>query len=216
MNDRSLVIWGCGGHSRVVADTARELGWHISARVFAPAQQSKLSADLIAAEHVDEVFAIMRQRSIRSVALGFGECAGRLMIAERVQDSGFTLETLVHPTAWVSPNAALGKGAFVGAGAVVEAGAMIGDYTIVNTRAIVCHDSTIGRACHICPGAIVAGAVSVGDLSWIGAGAVLRDRVTIPATTFIGCGSVVVKSIVAAGMAYGNPASVRKPCPAIF
>lgn len=216
MTLKRLAIWGVGGHSRVVADTARALGWTVDAFIEAPASQAECSPGVIRATSLQEALSAVRASDLGAVALGFGQCVGRSLVGPAILDFKFVAPAMVHPSAVVSPSARLGRGVYIGAGAVVESGAAIGDFAIVNSRAVICHDSTIGVASHVCPGAVVAGACAIGDRCWIGAGCTVRDHIRIMGGTLVGCGSVVVKSIDSPGTVFGNPARYIKPAPRVF
>lgn len=206
-----VVIWGASGHALVVAEMISGCGrYQIAGFVDGvdPARRGEPfceSTVLGGEEGLHE----MMSHGVRHVALGFGHCSGRLMVARRARAMGFGLLTLVHPSAIVSPTAVLGEGTVVMAGAVIEAACRIGEACIINSRAVVCHESTVGDGTHICPGVCVGGRTSIGARSWIGIGSTLRDKVKIGDATLVGAGSVVVRDLPEQVIAYGNPARIR-------
>jgi UDP-3-O-[3-hydroxymyristoyl] glucosamine N-acyltransferase len=107
------------------------------------------------------------------VAIGNPEVRRRL--AESLCSGGYTLATLIHPTAYVSPSAQLQKGCCIEPLAVVQTGAAIGTATFVASGAVVRHNATIGDFCHIdCNAVVETGAV-------------------VPAKTKISCNAVFRK-----------------------
>ena len=66
---------------------------------------------------------------------------------------------------------------------------------IVNTGAIVEHDSTIGEFSHVAVGSVVCGGVSVGERTLIGANATVIQEKKIGRCCIIGAGSIIRKSV---------------------
>jgi sugar O-acyltransferase (sialic acid O-acetyltransferase NeuD family) len=123
-------------------------------------------------------------------------------------DVGFFIPNIISPSACVSKYATLGRGIFIGNNTVVNIGSKICDCAIINTGAIVEHDTVIGPFAHIAPGVVLGGGVSVGQRTHIGAGSVVKQKVHIGQNSMIGMGSVVLHSITDATLAYGNPCKV--------
>jgi len=211
-NLKPVAIWGAGGHSKVVAASLPIHEMCVACYIESPPSNTK--QDLSSTTHVIlesnpiSVLAELQKRNIRHVILGFGNCRGRLELGNLISNSGFELElvTIVHPTAVIADSVKIGIGVFIGAGCVIDPDVTIGDYSILNHRAVVCHESTIGRACHICPGVTIAGRCAVGDSTWLGVGSTCRDRIQIGERVFVGSGSNVVSDIAPGSLAFGNPA----------
>lgn len=195
-----LLILGGGGHGRVVAEIARDLGLGDFARLDDdPAVTGVLGPLACCAEPG------LRQRYSRAlVAIGQGPL--RLQWLDRLQQLGFACPPLVHPTAWVSPTAQLGAGTVVMPQAAVMAGSQLGQGCIVNTCASVDHDCLLADGVHVCPGAHLAGAVVVGRCSWIGIGASVIQGLTIGDDVTVGAGAAVVHDLVDGITAVGIPA----------
>lgn len=82
----------------------------------------------------------------------------------------------------------------------------IGFNNIINTGAIIEHESVIGDHNHISIGALIAGRCKIGNRCLIGAGAVLKDNISICDDVLIGAGSVVINDILFSGTYVGSPA----------
>ncbi len=202
---QKLYIWGAGGHAKVVADAARLSGlWAICGFVD------------VFPERYGEIFCgapILREAEIPAgsrVIVGFGHCARRLALARELQANGFTLVTLIHPAASVSPSAKLAEGVFVGAGAVIDPGCQIGLAAIINNGAIICHDTVIGDGTHVAPGAALAGGIRVGRRAWLGLGCRVIENTSVGDDAMLGAGAVAVNDIPAHTLAIGCPAKVRR------
>lgn len=196
----TLLIFGAGGHGRVVADAALLAGqWP---RVLASDRDpARCSGELLAgvallpagqavpaatAIHVAIGNAISREREVAALA-------GRLV-------------SIVHPRAAVSPFAELGAGCFVAAQAVLAPRARLGVSVIVNHGAVVDHDVTVGDFCHIAPLVALGGGVQIGRRVLVGSGAAILPGVHIADDVVVGAGAVVADHLPEPGVYAGVPA----------
>jgi len=205
-----LVIWGTGGHARVVADIVRN-GTEYELIGFlddlAPERHGQRFCDapiLGGGETLDE----LRGRGIRHVILGVGDNATRRKLAGVVVARQFVLGLAIHPRATIASDVRIGAGTVVAAGAVVNPNATLGENVIVNTCASVDHDCVVGNTVHLSPGARLAGTVQIGDETWIGLGAVVLEGRSVGLRTLVGAGAVVTRSLPSNVVAYGAPAKV--------
>jgi UDP-perosamine 4-acetyltransferase len=206
-----LLIWGGGGHGKVVADLVRAVGGIVIG--FVDAAPEKLGQPVepgggyvVLAQ--DDLIARVKGGAlpdgVDAVALAVGHNATRLACLGVL--NGFATSALVHPSAVVSPSAQLGRGTVVFPAAVVNAAARIGDAAIINSGAIVEHDCVVGDGAHVSPGAVLTGGVSVGARSWIGAGATVVPGVRIGADVVVGAGAVVLRDVPDGATVAGVPA----------
>lgn len=105
----------------------------------------------------------------------FGNNELRMRWAQQIVASGYTVPTLVHPTAYVSPTARLGQGTAVLPKAVVNAHAVTGANCIINCGAILDHDCTVCEGAHIGLGAILKTGCRVEPLAKIEAAVVVME-----------------------------------------
>lgn len=202
MADR-LIVLGSGGHAKVVIEAA-----------LARREREIIILDDSAAATDRSIFGIgisgdrTRLADLRDspVALGIGDNRGRGELIDWLRSVGHSLETIVHPSAFVATSVKMGEGVFVSAGATVIAEARIGDGVIVNTGASVDHDCVIGEAAHIAPGVHLCGNVRIGARTLVGVGSSVRPGLTVCDDVVLGAGSVVVRDIVEPGTFAGNPA----------
>ena len=205
-----LIIYGAGGHARVVADVARACGVAISLMVDdAPSADAIDGVPVRAAAEFD-----VQVAAPFSFVVGIGNNAVRQRLFLELKKFGEAL-TLVHPFTSISPRAALGQGTVIMPGVMVNTGATIHDNVILNTSCSIDHDCVIGSHAHICPGVRLAGTVTVGAGTMIGTGAVVIPGIRIGENCTIGAGSVVVRDIPDGSVAYGSPARVRTGVPAV-
>lgn len=197
----ALLIFGAGGHGRVVADAARAegaTGLLASDRNHGLCQGELLPGIALRLPNTPSV----TQAKALHVAIGHNTARERESKALGVQ----RLHTVCHPAASVSPFAQLGAGSFVAAQAVVAPGAELGLGVIVNHGAVVDHDCRVGDFAHIAPGAVLGGGVRIGTRVLLGSGAVVQPGLTVVADAVIGSGAVVCQNIDTPGTYVGVPA----------
>lgn len=196
--DKGIVLYGAGGHSKVVVEILRCMGMHVSCIV----DDNPISGEY------NGIPVKSTLDSYEKLIVSIGNCAVRRKIANKVRAGGFF--TAIHPSAIIAPGVEIGEGTVVCAGAIIQPGAKIGKHCIVNTRSVVEHDVKMGDFVHIASGATVCGAVEIGNGTWVGAGSVVKQCIRIGCDTMIGAASVVVKDIPDNVVAYGNPCRIKK------
>jgi sugar O-acyltransferase (sialic acid O-acetyltransferase NeuD family) len=217
MSNSTFVVWGGGGHGKVVADLVRACGHAVAGFIDADAAKIGRTVDpgggTVVLREAEFLAGVGRDAGLPdcadALALAIGDNAARqrgLAILERC-----VVPPLVHPSAVVSRWAAVGRGTVVFAGAIVNSDARIGAAVIVNSAAVVEHDCIVGDGAHVSPGAVLAGGVRVGERTWIGAGATVIQGVAIGADVTVGAGAVVIRDVPDGLTVAGVPArSIRR------
>lgn len=200
----ALLILGCGGHGRVVADAGLDCGYDDLAFLDDGGGPPGRASPYPVLGPMS-LLATLAERWPHAIA-AIGDGGRRLALFDELRRAGFATPSLVHPSALVSRGARVGEGVFVAPGAIINTGARIADAVIVNTGARIDHDCEIGTATHIAPGATLSGNVTVGRNSWVGTGVSIRQGVRIGDHVTIGVGAAVVSDILVAGTYVGVPA----------
>lgn len=196
----NLVIFGCGGHARSVADVAVTSGWKDIIFVDPKAQpEEKIMGFSVINEYLAD------RPDDTDFFIGIGDNIQRDSLFNRIIQSGFSPVNIISPNAHISKYAKLGFGIFVGNNAHIGPEATIHHNSIINTHAVIEHECEIGYHVHIAIGALVAGRSKIGSGCFIGAGAIIRDGTKIHANTVIGAGGVVVSDIIEEGTYVGIP-----------
>jgi UDP-perosamine 4-acetyltransferase len=200
-----LIVVGGGGHAKVALDVLRLMA---SMTVIGVADPAAAGSTILGIPVLggDEVLAGLRDRGIAAAFVAIGDNGKRQRLGATLQEMGFVLPVILHPSAIVSPSAQIGAGSAIMAGAKIGPDAVIGELAIINTGAIVEHDVRVGIAAHVAPGCALAGCVRVGDRALIGIGSAARPGVWIGDDVTVGAGSTVVTDLSDGIVVAGNPA----------
>ena len=201
---KTLVIIGAGGHGRVVADCAQQLGTYRKIIFLDDCyNKSKNSGDWPIVGLVEE-FPQYLENSDFIVA--FGNNCLRAEVNKKLEDAKANIISLLHPFATISPNTLIGKGVVICANAAINVGTQIADGCIINTGATVDHDCKLQSYVHVAPGVNSAGGVNINKFSWLGIGSTVIESLTLAENTQIGAGAVVTQSTQANSLYLGVPA----------
>lgn len=197
-----IVVYGAGGHGKVVAEVVRALGLELLGFVddFQPVGTRLLGSAVLAPG------AGLAGLGATQVALALGDNRKRAAQAERVIAAGLAVGTFVHPRAWVSPTASLGPGTVVMAGAVVNAEARVGAGVILNTGCVVEHECVVGDYAHLSPNSALGGRARVGARAHVGLGASILPSAEVGDDCVVGAGAVVLERAERGAVVVGVPA----------
>ena len=204
-SSREVVVYGAGGHGKVVSDVVLASGRILRGFI----DDAAPKGTIVVGHPVLGNNGWLQDEPQSVVALGIGDNVTRRELAELLMSIGYTLGAFIHPQAWVSPSVSLGPGTVVMAGAIVNADAHLGKGVIVNSGAIVEHDCFIDDYAHIGPGSVLGGGVRVGREALIGAGSAVRPRCRIGHSALIGIQAAVVDQVSEGARVMGVPARVR-------
>ena len=206
---RKLIIWGAGGHGKVVLDIARAMALFAEI-VFVDdactsSGQSFCGCQLLPSSEGMEA---LKAGGHTSFIVAIGDNHLRERCFQEGLQHGLDGATLIHPSAVVSGSAHIGAGTVVMPRVVVNAEAVIGNNCILNTGVIVEHDCHIGDHVHLAPGVILGGNATVETYALLGIGTIVLPGGTIGEAATIGAGAVVLDSAPAAATSVGVPAKV--------
>ncbi|MFC6284423.1 MULTISPECIES: NeuD/PglB/VioB family sugar acetyltransferase [Polaromonas] len=196
-----LLLFGAGGHGRVVADAAL-LGGRWARIVASDRNPAVCHGELLPGIQLLDAQIAKSLEQVMHIAIG-----GNLA---REREAGLwgdkRLVSIIHPLALVSQFSHISDGCFVAGGAVIGPGASIGIGSIVNHGSVVDHDVKVGAFSHIAPNATLGGDVKVGRRVLVGAGAVVLPSMAIADDVTVGAGAVVTTHLPEPGTYTGVPA----------
>lgn len=167
--NNNLLILGAGGHGRVVKEVAEAM------RIFD--KIDFLDDDLSCSAAIgvcsdSEKLAVQYKNAF----VAFGNNEHRMFWLKKVEEFGFNIPMLIHPTAYVSPSATIHSGSIIEANAMVNTNSVIGKGCILGMGAIIDHDSFVGSGCHVDCGAIIKSHARIEANSKIESGEIITSN----------------------------------------
>lgn len=190
MSKPSLILIGAGGHAHACIDVIEQHGgYQIAGLVGMPKEMhtQHLGYAVIATDNDLPKLAKTYQHAFITVGQ-IQTPDHRIRLYQQATELGFRLPVIIATTAHVSPYATIGAGTIVMHGTIVNAGARVGYNCIINTRALLEHDTTVEDHCHISTGTILNGDVRIGAGSFIGSGSIIKEGVTLGKRCVVGMG----------------------------
>jgi len=203
---KKIAIIGAGGHGKIAAVIAYELGWDVF--FFDDAYPENIKCGQW--DVVGTLSCLMGvQGEFEAVFVAIGDNTIREQKQLTLENLGFNIVSLISPHATVSQSVSIGKGAIIVANACLNIGSVISDGAIINTGTNVDHDCFVGRFSHLSPGVNLAGGVIIGERTWIGIGSTVIQNKTINKDVIVGAGSVVINDIAQGETVFGCPARIK-------
>lgn len=190
-----LIIIGCGGHARSVADVLLSRFPNISI-VFVD-ENAQPNETILS-------FPVQSFMPIKAEAL-------HVAIGDNSLREKWVLENTASPvsvisnSAVVSPSSTIEKGSFIAHGSYVGPLTEIGRGSIINTGALVEHEVKMEEFSHMAPNSTICGRCHIGRNVVLGAGSTIIDRVHVCNDVIIGANSTVISDITCAGTYVGSP-----------
>ncbi len=194
-----MLLYGAGGHAKVVIDCLAEQGIDIHG-IFDD------NSDLVSLNGFD-VLGVYDESYEAEIPLiiTIGDNQTRSNISKRAVHK---FGQVAHPSATISNYAHVAEGSVVFHQAVLQSGARIGKHCIINSGAIVEHDCVVEDFAHISPGVTLCDKVKVGEGTHIGAGATVIPNIEIGKWCVVGAGAVITQPLPDYSLVVGVPGKV--------
>lgn len=190
---KKVIIFGAGGHARVIADIIKKSGDEIVGFL-------DDNADIQGKTIFDSkiVLGDTSEESVKKYVdcyfiIGIGSNRVRKIISEKY--SNLKWYTAIHPSSIIGSDVSIKEGTVIMAGTVINTGTVVGKHCIVNTSSSLEHDNILEDYVHISPGSHLAGTVRISEGTWICTGVTIINNITIGKNNIIGAGATVIKNI---------------------
>lgn len=202
-----LVIFGAGGHGRVILDIARKLEKFGSFLFVDPKPTlSKICNVPVLLEQKYKP----KKGDCAVIAIGDNLVREQVYLKITAKWPKLKFIALVHPAACIGFEVEIGIGTVVMAGSVINAESKIGEHCVINTSASVDHEAQIDDFATIAPGCTLGGNVSIGRSSFVGLGSNIIQNIKVRENILIGAGSLVIRDLTEPGLYFGAPAKKIK------
>ena len=207
MTGPPVLVFGAGGHGKVVVATLQAAGRTVAAILDDDAERWNAT---VLGVPVCGPCALSRELGPHDAVLAVGDNRARRALATSLEAvSGLAWTTAVHPSATVHASVLVGPGTVVFAGAVVQPDVVLGAHAIVNTAASIDHDCRLGDFAHLAPGSRLAGHVEVGEGALLGLGSGVLPGCRVGAWAVVGAGATVTGAVGDGWVVVGTPARRR-------
>jgi len=152
---QDYIIYGSGGHARVVRDLIEFQG------------------DRVVAEYDTEhpYVAELFTEALLIIAIGNNEIRARI-----AQEIKHKCGVLIHPRAYVAHHVDIEEGTVILANAVIQSHAKIGKHVIINANVVVDHDATVADYVCTYPGVYIGPTAEVDAFRKIGPNEIISVR----------------------------------------
>ncbi len=209
-NSKRVLVWGAGGHGKVVIDALMAgTEWEVAGIIDEDGKKNNteiLGVKVMLFE--GDLADAARRLECDCVTIAMGDNYTRFKKFQQIRRSGLTPVNVVHPSAHVSRFVKMGEGVTILAGATINPGTVLEDNVCVNTAASVDHDNYLENSCHIFPNATLTGGVRIGGFAYVGSGAVIKPNLTVQKYSYVGAGAVVLENVPEGAIVTGVPAKV--------
>jgi sugar O-acyltransferase (sialic acid O-acetyltransferase NeuD family) len=199
---KNIVIFGIGGHSKVVCDIL------VKQNKYRPIAFVSLNESISIFMGIPHV----HQSKFADIACELGIIAiGDNFIRNQVSEfilskkPHFNFISAIHPSAQIADGVKIGEGSVVMALSALNSDTVVKRHVIINTHSSVDHDGLIGDFASIAPGCALGGNVEVGSFSAVSLGAQVIHNIKIGEHSVIGAGALVLNDIGDFKVAYGIP-----------
>lgn len=193
-----LLILGMGGHARSVVDSIRQMNQY-EVVGFVDKEASN-DYDVIQMQYLgtDNDLQELFDAGIRYAVIGIGylgRSTTRNILSDKLNKIGYSLPTIIDPSAMIAEDVMIGEGTFIGKGAIINTNVHVGKMCIINSGAVIEHDCEVGDFSHISVGSIMCGGVIVGKSTFVGANSTIIQEIKIGNECIVGAGTVVTKNV---------------------
>ncbi len=215
MNKQTVLIVGSSGHSKVIIDIfEKEEKYEIIGLLDAYRKIGEETLGYKVVGKEDDLKELLNEYPNTKIFIAIGDNWIRKKVSEKILAIIPNIEfaTTIHPSAQIGKNVTIGKGVAIMAGSVINSATQIGDFTIINTKASIDHDSKMFDFSSLAPNSTTGGNVSIGNYSAISIGATIKHGISIGKHAIIGAGALLMNDCEDNLIMYGEYLQKKLEC----
>lgn len=158
----SVVIFGTGGHAKVVYDILlKQKKYEVAGFVTNDEEKQNFLG------HTCFKQSEMSHLPVNSGVVAIGDNFTRHQLLNTIKNANpnFEFITAIHPSAQIGHGVKIGAGTVVMANVCVNSDSLVGEHIILNTACSVDHDCRLAEFSSLAPGVVLGGNVHIGDRS---------------------------------------------------
>lgn len=196
---KNVLIIGAGGHSAEIDDyfqyaKKKDPSFDFCIKGFIDDNANSYKNYQFTAPYLGAINSHAVQQDCTYI-MGIANLTYRRPIIERFVAEGATFSSFIHPDTYISPSCTVGNGVVIAPGVNVGPKVVIGDFTLINSRCSMGHDSHVGKFNFICPNVCFSGFTKVGDENLFGINSVTIPGIEIGSRNKIAAGMVLDKNV---------------------
>lgn len=210
---RDLVIVGCGGFGREVADIVDAVNrvaptWNLLG--FVDDDPSAVNVDRVVRRGSAVLGPVAAVGAVAGpgvdFVVGIGHARVREQVADALESAGLVPAVLVHPWAGIGASVELGAGTVVAAHVSVGSDVTVGRHVHLDRGSQVGHDSVVEDFATVHPAAVVSGSCHVAARAELGTSCTLLPGITVHADAVVGAAACVTRDVPPGAVVRGVPA----------
>ena len=203
-----LGVYCAGGLGGEVMELAKEINeiehqWDYICFINDVAAAIETNDEILAFEAFHQKYGIDKGE----IVIASGEPQGRKQLYKKLEQYGYQMPNLIHPSAVIRNMEAMGDGNIIQNFVCFSPSHVkIGNNNVFMPFTRIAHDSQIKNHCVFSSSSDCSGHIVIEDCCFIGTGAKLRDCITVESNVIVGMGAIVLKSVEKQSVVVGNPA----------
>ena len=127
--------------------------------------------------------------------MGIANLKYRRPIIEKFVAAGALFTSFIHPDTYISPSATIGEGVVIAPGVNIGPKVSIGDFTLINSRSSMGHDTKVGSYNFICPNVCFSGFTTAGDENLLSINSASIPGIAVGSRNKIAAGMILDKNV---------------------
>ena len=196
---KNVIIIGSGGHSAEIDDYfnfAKKKDSNFDFKIQGFIDDNPLSYENynFTAPFLGDIKShVVNQESF--YIMGIANLRYRRPIIENFLAQGAFFTNFIHPDSYISPSSTIGNGVVIAPGVNVGPKVSIGDFTLINSRSSMGHDTQVGKYNFICPNVCFSGFTVIGEENLFGINSATIPGIKVGNRNKITAGMVLDKNV---------------------